>query len=721
MSLIKDKYCLVCQDEIEEAKKIVGMSINRRRKWGILKELPPEGFLSYLLLLALSKKQKERDVGYPYYKTKAKVELEGEKGRLISEASAYSTPYFEPEERSKGLGIFNFDSGRIKRNFIERLLSKLAWEDKENLLEQLINDQSFFFRSKPEVFYPPPFVMIRRDVLPSEYPPMDLVSIWAGRLWDLCKKVDPSSELLSDGLDFFAEIVERDNVLPNSKIEVVLGNLLNNYLLQVEERWRYWAQNELYTKSLKCFLETLIKMSLKDGGIPKEALPKIGRSILNSLTAKEELRDEEKELRKLAQGLMFKPFLLEHVLPLLNVFTNKIKNKCDRNGRDYPFRNYILVIIQHFLRDLDPFVEAFQRLGAAPEDIILFCKPYPYPHEEALMTHFEKREKIKVIKCEGLDVARSDIKKVFQKALKRHKLTGKKLLIIEDGGYFGPYIHRVKRVDISTLCCGAVEQTTKGSREYEKVDQKVRVKIPLMNVAKSNFKKDYEAPFIGRAVVRNIRSMLPQKHLDGQKALIIGFGSIGREIARCLYYGEGMRVIVAELRDATKLQEARDAEDFVEKAVSRITRRTVQDCSLIVGTTGTQTIKKRIIGYARDGAVLVSASSDRKEVDVYALEDWRKKEIPIEIDGTVIGTRFKLTIQNEKEIVLLANGYPINFFASESVPNESIDPILTTLFLGAVEIATKRIRPGIHTDLVDKLVRKYRLKKEFEIIHGAYR
>lgn len=723
VSLIKDKYWLVLEDEIKQTKQIVGMSIPKRQRGTFLKKLPTEGFLSYLLLLVLSKKQveaqKEKDVGYPYYMMKANLEPKGEEARLISEAGAYAQPHFEPKETLRGLGIFDFNNGSIKDAFIQKLISELTWEDKEILLEQIIKDHSSFF-SKRDVFYPPPSKMIQQKVLPSQYPTINLVDIWTGKLRDLSKKIDPSSELLKDGLDFLAKTVEAENIIPDYKIEVILGDLINTYLEQVTEIWCSWVQKGDNIKALKSFLESLIEMSLRYEGTPKKALERIGRSILNSLAVKEKLENEEKELRKLAQGFMFKPLLLEGALPLLNVFTNKIKNECDSSGRDYPFRNYILVIIQHFLRDLDPFVEAFQKLGAVPKDIILFCKPYPYPHEEALMTHFEKREKVNVIKCEGLDVASSDIKKVFQKVLKRHKSTGKKLLIIEDGGYFGPYIHKRNKVDVYTLCQGAVEQTTKGSREYQKVEKKYGIKIPLMNVAKSDFKKNYEAPLIGRTVVRNIRSMLPEKHLDRQKALVIGFGSIGREIAKCLYNCEGMKVIVAELRDTAKLQEARDAKDFVEKAVSKITRRTVQDCILIIGTTGTRTINKNIIGYALHGTILASASSDRKEIEVNALEDWRKKEMPIEVEGAIVGTKYKLTIQNDKEILLLANGYPINFFASESVPNESIDPILTTLFLSAVEIATKRIQPGIYTDLVDKLIKKYKLQKEFEHIHRAY-
>jgi hypothetical protein len=68
-------------------------------------------------------------------------------------------------------------------------------------------------------------------------------------------------------------------------------------------------------------------------------------------------------------------------------------------------------------------------------------------------------------------------------------------LIIEDGGYLVPEIHRFD--SIPPFVIGAVEQTARGVWNDETVD----LKIPVLTVAFSEFKKELEAPEVGNAVV----------------------------------------------------------------------------------------------------------------------------------------------------------------------------------------------------------------------------
>ena len=58
--------------------------------------------------------------------------------------------------------------------------------------------------------------------------------------------------------------------------------------------------------------------------------------------------------------------------------------------------------------------------------------------------------------------------------------------------------------------------------------------------------------------------------------------------------------------------------------------------------------------------------------------------------------------------------YPINFYGSESLPNDTIDPIMTLLLLCGIDVCEKQLSPEIHTDYVnDDLQKKHKLVEEF--------
>lgn len=75
------------------------------------------------------------------------------------------------------------------------------------------------------------------------------------------------------------------------------------------------------------------------------------------------------------------------------------------------------------------------------------------------------------------------------------------------------------------------------------------------------------------------------------------------------------------------------------------------------------------------------------------------------------GVEYELV--NGNKIVALADGYPINFYSSESVPLEVIDIVLTELFLSATKLAQNKYEPGIKKCPIDEKD----IAKVFEGIH----
>jgi adenosylhomocysteinase len=369
------------------------------------------------------------------------------------------------------------------------------------------------------------------------------------------------------------------------------------------------------------------------------------------------------------------------------------------------FEPYGIVIVMHFLEDLIPFLDGLIRLGAHPEAISVIVKPYPYSQRakvhEYLIDHYPT---ISVEYLQDLfptDELLNDI----MKTIKDYSRSGK-IIVIEDGGYIVPFLHRTLS-KVTNYCVGAVEQTTKGIRKDEEIMDYI---FPILNVAKSEFKDQYEAPLVGKAIVYNIQQLLPSEKFSGEKALVIGYGAIGKRVANELR-NMGVIVHVADLSQP-KIVAARESGFPTETAENLI-----KDCRIIIGTTGKQSIGEKELEKMKNGAILISASSDQIEIDINHLKIMAKKIKYYEKFGTKYIVEKSLSI--EETYILLADGFPINFFFASGIPNKAIDPILAQLFIGAVEIAKNQgMEAGIQ-NIMDKLIEENKLLDDFIAVYHS--
>jgi hypothetical protein len=110
--------------------------------------------------------------------------------------------------------------------------------------------------------------------------------------------------------------------------------------------------------------------------------------------------------------------------------------------------------------------------------------------------------------------------------------------------------------------------------------------------------------------------------------------------------------------------------------------------------------------------VLVSTSSDQDEIDIAALNRLaRGRSRPI-TEGKIV---YQVgSDEHPCNVTLLAEGYPINFYASESLPNDTIDPIMTLLLICAVELTLRtNWNRGVDADAVAKIVDRRKLIQRF--------
>ena len=406
-------------------------------------------------------------------------------------------------------------------------------------------------------------------------------------------------------------------------------------------------------------------------------------------------------------------------MPLLEEWCSKMK---EEHGKI--FEDKIVVFIQHLLRDFQNMLNCYFELGLSEENTYIIGIPYS-----------TKEHVVKNLKIKGYENIWNPseypfdniVEEVMNKAFEDARKNGNKLLIVEDGGYAVPYIHRKSTFD-ANIILGAVEQTANGiwmdieaiaenstSKSYEeqKAELSKNLKIPLIDVAESESKKKIEASFVGEAVISNIKALLQKSgmSINGKNALVVGYGSVGYEIARQLRL-QPLPVVSVYDKDPISLVKARSIGFRTSENISEL----IQDSDIIIGATG----HKNVIGrqefeIMKNGTYLVSATSKRREFNWDELKNLTLKE-----EKTHFGK--KNYLRNSNILYIVAGGYPINFYASESIPERNIQFVPTLLLDASVFLITNALKSGLYEYNIENEINGRLREREESIIkrYGTY-
>ena len=210
--------------------------------------------------------------------------------------------------------------------------------------------------------------------------------------------------------------------------------------------------------------------------------------------------------------------------------------------------------------------------------------------------------------------------------------------------------------------------------------------------------------------------MLPNMAWNSKEVAVMGCGTVGFEIAKWLlanranvtiYEPNQTKALIAHQEGGIRL-----AGSSAEAASGK---------HFVIGASGSESINEDVIAALSHNTYLISASSEQYEIDQDTLVAFGEQK-PLSGEGDqVIGTDFLLA-PDQRCVHVLANGYPINFWGMDSMPEEASDMIMSLILLSAVEVAGETLgHPGINTDLVNTLAddQHYALAKKFINLHQA--
>lgn len=350
--------------------------------------------------------------------------------------------------------------------------------------------------------------------------------------------------------------------------------------------------------------------------------------------------------------------------------TSGLPDRC----ADKPLHGVGILLTIHHMRDFLVLVDSLLALGVEPAHMTVIDKEYPYAHTHRVDAHLVQRHGITVWRYRDLLAGIED-------HVSRVSATGKRSVVMDDGGYVLPAVLR-ERPEMTRHFIGLVEQTTSGIRKLDGL----RLPIPLFNVAESEMKGLIESYGIADASIRNTLRLLPDEKFEGQAALVLGFGRIGSEVARVLR-ARRMRVAVYDA-DITRLVGAHEEGFLTGRSLNDLV--SAHQPKLVVGCAGRGSFGLDQAKRLPRRAFLVSTTSRDYE---FALEELRQGSQTV-ADRGVLGTSYHLTAG--PELLVIGHGMPVNFHYAESLSNRYVDLVLAGLAVGAVALAIgdERLRPG---------------------------
>jgi len=247
-------------------------------------------------------------------------------------------------------------------------------------------------------------------------------------------------------------------------------------------------------------------------------------------------------------------------------------------------------------------------------------------------------------------------------------------MILDDGGDLTNMVLD-KYPDLVSDVRGLSEETTTGvHRLYDRVKNGT-LPIPAINVndsvTKSKFDNKYGCKESAVDAIRRATDVM----LAGKRVVVAGYGDVGKGTAAS-FSGAGSIVSVTEIDPICALQASMDG--YEVKKMSTL----IPNADIVITTTGNKDIVTKDSFLAmKDKAIVCNIGHFDNEIDMAWLNEnygHTKEEIKPQVD--------KYTLENNKEIIVLAEGRLVNLGCATGHPSFVMSNSFTNQTLAQIEL-----------------------------------
>ena len=265
-------------------------------------------------------------------------------------------------------------------------------------------------------------------------------------------------------------------------------------------------------------------------------------------------------------------------------------------------------------------------------------------------------------------------------------------MVLDDGGDLTMMLHEKYPAMLDHIH-GITEETTTGVHRLQEMLKNGTLKVPAINVNDSVTKSKNDNKYGCRHSLNDAIKRGTDHLLAGKKALVIGYGDVGKGSAQSLRQ-EGMIVKISEIDPICAMQACMDGFEVVSPYKDGINTGKLEDTNqfllsqtdLVVTTTGNLNVcDSAILRALKCGAVVCNIGHFDNEIDTqYMRKNWEWEEVKPQVHTIY---RNKAT---KDHLILLSEGRLVNLGNATGHPSRIMDGSFSNQVLAQIYLYERK-------------------------------
>ena len=265
-------------------------------------------------------------------------------------------------------------------------------------------------------------------------------------------------------------------------------------------------------------------------------------------------------------------------------------------------------------------------------------------------------------------------------------------MVLDDGGDLTLMLHE-KYSSVLDNVHGITEETTTGVHRLEERLEKGTLRVPAINVNDSVTKSKNDNKYGCRHSLNDAIKRGTDHLLAGKKALVIGYGDVGKGSAQSLRQ-EGMIVKVSEIDPICGMQACMDGFEVISPykdgintgKVEDINKGLLQQTDLVVTSTGNLNVcDDAMLQTLKCGAVVCNIGHFDNEIDTaYMRKNWEWEEVKPQVHKVYRNRA------NNDHLILLSEGRLVNLGNATGHPSRVMDGSFSNQVLAQIYLFERR-------------------------------
>ena len=265
-------------------------------------------------------------------------------------------------------------------------------------------------------------------------------------------------------------------------------------------------------------------------------------------------------------------------------------------------------------------------------------------------------------------------------------------MILDDGGDLTAMLHE-KYPQMLDSIHGITEETTTGVHRLQEMLEQGSLKVPAVNVNDSVTKSKNDNKYGCRHSLNDAIKRATDHLMAGKKALVIGYGDVGKGSAQSLRQ-EGMIVRISEIDPICAMQACMDGFEVVspyndgvnDGTADSVNAGLLQNTDLVVTTTGNYNVcDANLLQALKSSCVVCNIGHFDNEIDTaFMRRNWEWEEVKPQVHKV-----YRDQASND-HLILLSEGRLVNLGNATGHPSRIMDGSFSNQVLAQIYLYERR-------------------------------